>query len=130
MEKLIIYTSSTCPYCKQVKDFLTDNKIEFEERITKENMEEFSKVAKTVGMSSLPTIVFKDSYFVPGRDYPNPNVLLEIIQNWETNDDYTRLTYESLKTLNFNISQAFSKFQQTIQIITTKLNKDEHESTS
>ena len=30
MKKIIIYTNETCPYCKQVKEKLTEEKIKFE----------------------------------------------------------------------------------------------------
>ena len=36
MEKIIIYTNEQCPYCKQVKEELTKNEVEFENRFTKD----------------------------------------------------------------------------------------------
>ena len=30
-EKITIYTSETCPYCKQVKDFLKESEIDYTE---------------------------------------------------------------------------------------------------
>lgn len=32
MEKVIVYTSSTCPYCTMTKEYLKDRSIDFEER--------------------------------------------------------------------------------------------------
>ncbi len=32
MEKVIVYTSSTCPYCTMTKDYLRDKNVEFEEK--------------------------------------------------------------------------------------------------
>ena len=38
IEKIIIYTNEQCPYCKIVKEELTKNEIEFENRFTKDFM--------------------------------------------------------------------------------------------
>ncbi|MGF0040117.1 glutaredoxin family protein [Peptoniphilaceae bacterium SGI.131] len=32
MEKVIVYSSNTCPYCVAAKDYLKENNVEFEER--------------------------------------------------------------------------------------------------
>ena len=32
MEKVLVYTSETCPYCVAAKEFLAENNVEFEER--------------------------------------------------------------------------------------------------
>lgn len=32
MEKVLVYTSDTCPYCVAAKEFLSENNVEFEER--------------------------------------------------------------------------------------------------
>lgn len=33
MANVVVYTSSTCPYCVSIKDFLKENNVEFEEKI-------------------------------------------------------------------------------------------------
>ncbi|HOL22656.1 MAG TPA: glutaredoxin domain-containing protein [bacterium] len=53
MKKVIVYSTSTCPYCRMVKDFLTGNNIEFinydvgEDR---EKLEEMIKKSKQMGV--------------------------------------------------------------------------------
>ena len=42
MENVIVYTSNNCPHCKQVKGFLSDQGIEFEERNIEQN-DEFAR---------------------------------------------------------------------------------------
>lgn len=32
MDKVIVYTSNTCPYCTMVKDYLKDKNVEFDEK--------------------------------------------------------------------------------------------------
>lgn len=32
MEKVVVYTSETCPYCVAAKNFLNENNVEFEEK--------------------------------------------------------------------------------------------------
>ncbi len=31
-KKVVVYTSNTCPYCTMAKDYLTDKKVDFEEK--------------------------------------------------------------------------------------------------
>ena len=37
MVNVIVYSSSHCPWCVKLKDFLTENNVEFEERNAQEN---------------------------------------------------------------------------------------------
>ena len=132
MEKIKIYTSKTCPYCKQVKEHLDENKIEYDEIITSENSSEWNDVTNIVGMATLPTINYKDEYFVASRDFPNPQVLINIIHGFEKNNDYQKLLWERFKTLNYNISMVFNKLNDNINQVHNRLNKDnkdEHKST-
>lgn len=32
MEKVVVYSSDTCPYCVAAKEFLSENNVEFEEK--------------------------------------------------------------------------------------------------
>ena len=63
-----VYTSATCGYCKQLKDYLKKHEVEYREvnvSESKENMEEFSKL----GYMGVPVLV---------HQYPDPD-LTEII---------------------------------------------------
>ena len=122
MDKIIIYTNETCPYCKSVKEELTKEKIEFTEKLTKDWPDEWNKIASTVGMSTVPTVFYKQEYFVPGRDFANPVALVSTLQNFTANT-YTDsfVTLQRLKTLNYNIATAFNRTNQILTQIENKI---------
>ena len=133
MEKIIIYTNKTCPYCKQVKEKLTEEKIEFEVKLTEDFKEEFQQVVDLVGLGTVPTVFYKNNYFVPGRDYGNPDGLIHLLKNFEESSfSESRQALEKVKTLSQNIIMAFHRVDQLLRQIETKLNtkEDEHKSTS
>ena len=56
--------------------------------------------------------------------------MINIIENFEeSNYSESKQTLERIKTLNFNINQAFRRLDQLLRQIETKINTDEHEST-
>ena len=127
---ITIYTNSTCGYCKQLKDELTKNDIEFKEKLIADFTVEWQDVVNLTGLPTTPTIKYKEEYFVPGRDYQNPQQLINILQSFpDSSYDYTRRTLERVKTLNYNMSVAFGKLDQLLRQIETKINTDEHKST-
>ena len=123
MEKITIYTSKTCDYCKQMKNEFEKEKIQFEEKLTEDFKEDFQEIVNLTNIAITPTIEYKNEYFIAGRDYMNPKQLIEILKvfkNSKYND--TKIIIERLKTLNYNIASAFSKFDQVMKKIETKLN--------
>lgn len=53
MENVIVYTSSSCPHCRQVKRFLNEKGVSFEER----NIEQSGKYAQQLwdlGIRAVP----------------------------------------------------------------------------
>ena len=127
---ITIYTNSTCGYCKQLKDELNKNDIEFKEKLTSEFTVEWQDVVNLTGLPTTPTIKYKEEYFVPGRDYQNPQQLINILQTFpDSSHDYNKRTLERVKTLNYNMSVAFGKLDQLLRQIETKINTDEHKST-
>ena len=133
MEKIIIYTNEVCPYCKQIKEELTKNKIEFENRFTSEFETEWQSITNLTGMPTVPTIHFKNNYFVPSRDFGNPQGLINLLENFKESEfSESRQLLERIKTLNTNTIMAFNRMDNILRQIETKLNteKDEHESTS
>ena len=124
---ITIYTNSTCGYCKQLKDELTKNDIEFKEKLISEFTVEWQDVVNLTGLPTTPTIKYKEEYFVPGRDYQNPQQLINILQTFpDSSHDYNKRTLERVKTLNYNMSVAFGKLDQLLRQIETKINTDEH----
>ena len=131
MDKIIIYTSEACPYCKQVKDELTKNNIEFENRFNSEFTEEWEEISNLLGMGNVPVVFYKGEYLVPARDFGNPQHLINIINNLkELSFDWSRRSFERVKTLNYNINMAFGRLDQLLRQIETKINTNEHKSTN
>ena len=133
MDKITIYTNETCPYCKSIKEELTNANIEFENKITSENEKEWQKIVNLTGIPTVPTIKYGDDFLVPQRDFGNPQHLINILNNESGSEySYSRQTLEKVKTLNNNINMAFSRLDQMLRQIETKLNteEDEHKSTN
>ena len=125
MTKIIIYTQLTCHYCKVVKDALNKDNIEFEERLINEHSEDWKKITNLTNMPTTPTIHYKDNYFIAGRDFPNPDILISILKDFVSTEDVSLFKIsENIKTLNYNMSTAFGKLDQLLRTIETKLNKE------
>ena len=69
LEGVIIYTNTTCPYCKNIKDLFEKENIEFEERNTSEHQDEWGAILRLTGTPSVPTIEYQGEYFSPGRSH-------------------------------------------------------------
>ena len=130
--KLEIYTNETCPYCKQIKEELTKNNIDFEDKLTSDFEDEYQSIVSLTGMPTVPTIKYANEYFLPGRDFQNPQQLTNLLETFEVSKyDDSRRVLERVKTLNFHINTAFGRLDQLLRKIETKLNtEDEHKSTS
>tara|TARA_R100000152_G_C6632435_1_gene79597 strand:- start:34 stop:429 length:396 start_codon:yes stop_codon:yes gene_type:complete len=131
MDKIIIYTNKTCPYCKTVKQAFDDANLKYIDKDTSEFQDEYIEKTNLTGIPTVPLVVYKNNYFVGGRDYPNPQSLVDILKNFKTSDySETRQLLEKIKTMNYYTSQAFNRLELKINEIQTKINKDEHESTN
>jgi glutaredoxin len=132
MNKIEIYTNETCPYCKQIKEELTNKNIDFENKSTPDFAEEWQDVINLTGMPTVPTIKCNNEYFIPGRDFQSPQQLINLLETFKDSSfSETRKTLERMKTLNFHINTAFGRMDQLLRQIETKINKeDEHKSTS
>ena len=121
-EKITIYTNETCPYCKQIKEELTKNNIEFENILTTNDPEEWQSIVNFTGMPTVPTVCINGEYFVPGRDFGNADLLIKLIKNY-TPSLYTTAedALEKIKTLNYNMSMAFNRTNQILTKIEEKL---------
>ncbi|MDF2926474.1 MAG: NrdH-redoxin [Paenibacillaceae bacterium] len=54
--KAVVYSSTHCTYCKQLKTYLSEQNIEFEERNIDDD-EAYAKELQDLGMSSVPVTV-------------------------------------------------------------------------
>jgi len=125
-----IYTNETCPYCKQIKEELNKNNIEFNERLTKDWPAKWQGLITLTGMPTVPTIVYEDNIYVPGRDFNNPQHLINLVNTKHHSYDINKETFEKIKTVNYNIHIAFGKLDQLLRQIENKINTDEHKSTN
>ena len=124
MDKIIIYTQGTCGYCKTIKDELEKNNIEFENRIISEWKTEWDKITSLTGIPTTPTICYKDSYFIPARDFGNPQQLINILENFKKSEfSESRQVFEKIKTLNSNINTAFGRLDQLLRQVEQKIDK-------
>ena len=120
--KIIIYTNETCPYCQLVKEELDKNNIEYINKLTNENLDEWQNITNLTGIPQVPTLFFKNNYFAPGRDFGNQQHLISIIKEFkQSNISYDRLAFERVKTLNYNINVAFGRLDQMLRQIEDKL---------
>ena len=150
MNKIEIYTNKSCPYCKSVKEELTKAEIEFENKDTAEHKDDWQEIVNLTGMPNVPTVTHKskdyvhmdheennrpviktfeiESIYVPGRDYNSPDHLVNILSNKENSKyDDSRKTLEKVKTLNYNIGQAFQNLDKLLKQIEDKLNIEEND---
>lgn len=54
--KVIIYTTPTCVYCKAAKEFFTENNVEYEEKDVAVDMEAQQAMVKKSGQLAVPVI--------------------------------------------------------------------------
>ena len=121
-EKITIYTNETCPYCEQVKNKLKESEIDFVERQTKDWKTDWKKITYTTGIGTVPTVLHQNTYFVPGRDFQNPDQLVEILNSFEKFDTDNTIVLEKIKTLNYNIMMTLQNLDQELKKIDSRLN--------
>lgn len=69
MAKVVMYTTTTCPFCKMQKEYLNSKNINFSEILVDENPEEAQKMIAISGQMGVPfTVITKD-------DGQNVNIL-------------------------------------------------------
>ena len=125
MSKIEIYTNENCPYCKQIKEKLTNKNIDFKNKLTQNFAEEWQDITALTGMSTVPTVKYNDEYFIPARDFSNPQQLIAIIKNFKKSKfSESKQILEKIKTLNFNINIAFMKLDQLLKKIETNTKKE------
>jgi glutaredoxin len=121
--KIEIYTNETCPYCKSIQEELTKAEIQFENKDTSEHKDEWQEVMNLTGMFNVPTVKYNNEFFAPGRDFGNHIQLINLLNSKEKSKySDSRRAIEKIKTLNYNIGQAFQRMDKLLKQIETKLN--------
>ena len=126
-----IFSQPNCMYCKNVKDTLTENEIEFIEldiSLT-ENREEWNKVTRLSGIGMTPTVTFGDQIWAPSRDFIDPKSLVERLKYFlenplpvPTKDEEFQILLNATKNLSLslqNIHKTVSTMQQKLNQLTT-----------
>jgi len=56
MEKVIVYSTQTCPYCDMVKNFLKEKEVEFEEIDVGSDKEKAQEMVEKSGQMGVPVV--------------------------------------------------------------------------
>jgi len=67
MPKVIIYTTTTCPFCKMAKDFFKENNVEYTEKNVEIDGEALKEMVKKSGQMGVPVIDI-DNQIIIGFD--------------------------------------------------------------
>jgi glutaredoxin 3 len=76
MKRVTVYTTTTCPYCVMVKNFLCEQGVPFEEVNVQRDPIAARKLVETTGQIGVPQIEI-DGQWVIGFD---PNAILQLLQ--------------------------------------------------
>ncbi|MBL7054993.1 glutaredoxin family protein [Candidatus Woesearchaeota archaeon] len=77
MVKVKVYSTQTCPWCHKVKDFLKENKIEFEDIDVAENQEAAKEMTEKSGQMGVPVIDI-DGEMIVGFDQEKIKLALKL----------------------------------------------------
>ncbi|MCK4700865.1 MAG: glutaredoxin family protein [Bacteroidales bacterium] len=75
--KVTVYSTSTCPWCTRLKDWLKENKIEFEEIDVSIDLDSARRMVEKTGQMGIPVTEI-DNQFVTGFDINKLKELLKI----------------------------------------------------
>ena len=63
-KKITVYSTPTCPFCIRAKQFLKDNKIQFEDIDVSENHEKAQEMMKKSGQMGVPVLEIGEKIIV------------------------------------------------------------------
>ena len=131
LKEVIIYTHKDQQHCKQYIDFLTNEGIKFIEKEQSEHINEYNQFVATVNMGAFPALEINSNYIVMGRDFNNPQQLVQAIQ-FLANPNFKRpsldiVTVEHLKTTNYNLMMRINQLSQQLTPINTFITNLEKE---
>jgi len=75
--KVKVYSTTTCPYCVAVKEFLKENKVEFEDIDVSQDEESIKMIVEKTGQMGVPVIDI-DGELIVGFDRQKIVELLNI----------------------------------------------------
>ena len=113
--KVTIYISENCGYCGTMKEKFNEKEVRFTEKDTKEYNNEWNEVAKLTGLPTTPTIEFNGNYYIPGRDFQNPNQIVDYIKDWDSDNEIDQPNdvklLEAFKTLTYTLNMSLGRLQ-------------------
>ncbi len=62
--EVLVFTTSTCPWCKRAKDYLADNNLSFREVNVERDEEAAAEMVKETGQSAVPVIKIGETWIV------------------------------------------------------------------
>lgn len=77
MPKVIVYSTTICPWCNKVKDYLKQHNIEFEEKNVQEDQEAAHEMVEKSGQMGVPVIDI-DGEIIVGFDKEKIDKALKI----------------------------------------------------
>lgn len=86
MKKLIIFTLNGCKECRELKNRLTEQSIDFTDIEITLNRTIWEQVVKQTGFDILPTVFIQNdadesgTVYTPGRDFQDINEIIEKIK--------------------------------------------------
>lgn len=87
-----IYSTPSCPYCHQAKDFLKEHNIEFEDVNVAEDEKARDEMIEKSGQMGVPVIDI-DGEIIVGFDKAKLSELLKIKWSYYSNNSRIRLEY-------------------------------------
>ncbi|MFH1409747.1 MAG: glutaredoxin domain-containing protein [Nanoarchaeota archaeon] len=63
-KKVIVYSTPSCPYCIQTKNFLKSKNIKFEEVDVLENQDKAVEIVQATGQTGVPVTKIGDTYVI------------------------------------------------------------------
>lgn len=64
MARATVYTAPECPHSKNLKEFLSEHNVDYEEKDVVKVPEVFEKVKEITGQMAVPLLVVGDDHFV------------------------------------------------------------------
>ena len=125
-----VYTNEGCKYCQDIKAQMDEANISFIEMPVKDNQQDWQKIMRLTGLGTFPTIVIDNEHYIPGRDFNNPEQMVNFLKNYKPEVDSFSTDIkllESFKTMAFSINQGMNRIMH--QLNELKKEKDEHKST-
>ena len=77
MAKVIVYSTTSCPWCAKAKEFLRENNVEFEDINVSEDIEKQTEMIMKSGQMGVPVIDI-DGEIIVGFDVDRIRKLLKL----------------------------------------------------